>query len=810
MVDLSGRWHLTDAEGGYGCDLQVPGDGISALHDAGLIPDPYWGRNEYDLRWICERDWVAQRCFELTDTDVELVLSALDTVATVRVNGTVVLQAQNAFRSYRVSLAGVAVAGQNTIAITFHSPVEAGRARQAAHPFEIPWSDNCPIPYGNFLRKPACDFGWDWNIALAPFGLYGKATIEPARNAHLDHVLVHQDHGDGWVDVTVTLGLSAAAQQTLPYSVQLGDMTRDGTLDLIPGQSAATATFRVTEPKLWWPAGHGAQPLYPLRVSACGETRNLHVGLRQMELVNVADEHGLSFTLRVNERDIFCKGANWIPADALPGRITADKTHALLQSAVDANMNMIRVWGGGRYEPDSFYESCDALGLLVWQDFMFACNLYPSDRAFRANVTAEVTQNVGRIQHHACLALWCGDNELVGALNWYEVSRRDRDRYLVNYDRLNRTIEDALLAVDPRANWWPSSPTAGPLDFRDTWHLDGAGDMHFWSVWHEGRDFDHYRDVIPRFCSEFGFQSYPSLDVIERFTTPAQRNIANPVFESHQKNTGGNARIADTMFRYYRWPERFADFVWLSQIQQGEAIKTAVTHWRSQKPRCMGAVYWQLNDTWPVCSWASLDYGGGWKLLHHFAARFFAPCTVVVDPRGATLALVAVNDGPAPVVFDVTAWCAGLDGRLRQVAQGTAQVGAAPVTLARIAPDALGAQEVLFFTWSAAMQTGTQTGSDLYAPEPWKAYDLPDPAVTLSSRWQEDAWVLDVSAAALALFVTLEASVPGRFDRNGVHVLPGHPATLRFRPDTPGQTPDFTIRHLQSATIARDPEGYTT
>ena len=238
------------------------------------------------------------------------------------------------------------------------------------------------------------------------------------------------------------------------------------------------------------------------------------------------------FAVVVNGKKVYCKGANWIPADALAGRISKEKTRDLLQSAVDANMNMIRVWGGGRYEADWFYDLCDELGLMVWQDFMFSCNIYPSDRDYLANVRAEAVENIQRLQHHACLALWCGDNELVGALTWFEETRNDRDRYLANYDRLNRTLEEALHDTDPGANWWPSSPCAGPLNFADTWHNDGSGDMHFWSVWHEGRDFEHYRDVAPRFCSEFGFQSYPSMDVINSFAAPADHNIAAPVLEA--------------------------------------------------------------------------------------------------------------------------------------------------------------------------------------------------------------------------------------------------------------------------------------
>ena len=790
MLDLSGAWSLSTVDGGYRCTFSLPGDGITALQAADLIPDPYQGRNEYDLRWISETDWIVERTFELDHPDVDLVMSQLDTVATVKVNGQVVLAVENAFRTYRVDLRKVAHVGTNEISITFHSPVEAGRAKYEAHPFPIPWSDNCPIPYGNFLRKPACDFGWDWNIALAPFGLYGDIRCEPQGTPRIDSVLVDQHHHeDGRVDVTLRLSTSHA--DGLDLSASLAGRTAEGVV--VDGRMRLDLTL--DRPALWWPAGQGDQVLHDLALTLGEETVRRRIGLRRMELVTEEDAAGLGFKFRVNGRDIFCKGANWIPADALPGRITEDKTRALLQSAVDANMNMIRVWGGGRYEPDSFYETCDELGLMVWQDFMFACNLYPSDPAFLTEVRAEVQEAVARIQHHACLALWCGDNELVGALTWYDVSRADRDRYLVNYDRLNRTVEETLLATDPKANWWPSSPSTGPLSFGDAWHDDSSGDMHFWSVWHEGRDFEHYRDVSPRFCSEFGFQSYPSLDQVRGFADPQDRNIASPVMESHQKNAGGNARIAETIFRYFRFPRDFENFVYVTQVQQALAIKTAVTHWRGLKPHCMGTLIWQLNDTWPVASWSSLDYGGGWKLMHHAARNFYAPVTVVAVPGKSGITLRGVNDQAAPVEVLLTARAADMSGKTRVLGQVEGTLAEDATDLLQVSD--LGEREILLFDWQT--EDGT-TGADHFAPQAYKTYALCDPNLTVSIRENGALWQIDVAAEALALFVAAEADVPGRFDRNGVTLLPAAPTTFTFTPDDPDATPAFILRDLYGAT----------
>ncbi len=794
-VDLAGSWALQDHGGDHACAMAVPGDAISALVTAGLAPEPYFADNEYDLRWIAERDWVMSRNVTLTDTDVELVISGLDCVAEVHWNGQQVLSAANAFRHYRVNLRELAKIGENTVQIYLRSPVARAAEAQARQPFFVPYAaQNCPIPHGNMLRKPACDYGWDWNIALAPIGLYGDIRLEPASRPRVADLRIAQRHDQGQVTLTVSGRVAHARGDHVVVAVcgqEVKGQIADGSF---------TATIEIENPVLWWPAGQGPQALHDLTITAGGATTTRRIGLRHVELDTSTDAAGSRFAFRINGREVFAKGANWIPADALAGRISRDGVRDLLQSAVDAHMNMIRVWGGGRYEPDWFYDFCDEMGLMVWQDFMFACNLYPSTPEFLAEVEAEVAENVARLAHHPSITLWCGDNELVGALTWFPESRENRDRYLVSYDRLNRCIETALKRVEPDALWWPSSPCPGPLDFGDSWHSDGSGDMHFWSVWHEGRDFDHYRDVSPRFCSEFGFQSYPSMDVIRGFADEKDWNIASPVFESHQKNKGGNARIAETMFRYFRWPERFEDFVWLSQIQQALAIKTAVTHWRSLKPHCMGTLYWQLNDTWPVCSWSSLDHGGGWKMLHYQAQRFFAPLTVVAVPEAESYRLVGVNDGAEPVHLTVTARAVNMANQIRDLGKGTALVGGASETLLTIDRSAVRPDELLTFIWETPEG---QRGGDHFAPRPYKAYDLPAPNL----QTEVNGNAITLSAENLALFVSLEADQPGRFSTNAFTVFPGYPQTVTFIPRDPTAKVRFTVRDLHTATMAsrKDP-----
>jgi beta-mannosidase len=789
MVNLHGIWDLRLVAGGYACQMVLPGDGISALHAAGLIPAPYFGRNEYDLRWICTRDWVASRHFDCARTDMVLVISMLDTVAEVAINGRIVHTSDNMYRSYRIDVSEALRLGANEITITFRAPSIEADKRQAAQPYFIPFvAQNTPIPNGNMLRKPACDFGWDWNIALATFGLYGDLYLEPMATNCIENMVISQHHSAGRARVSITAHVAGQGDVTFALCGQsVTAAARNG---------RAQADIVIENPALWWPAGQGAQVLHDLTVTMGDQVLHRRIGLRDMALITTKDAAGLGFKFAVNGRDIFAKGANWIPADALAGRITPQATRDLLQSAVDAHMNMIRVWGGGRYEHDWFYDICDELGLMVWQDFMFSCHIYPADAAFLDDVAIEVRQQALRLHHHACLALWCGDNELIGALTWYPETRANRDRYLVGYDRLNRTIEAALKGAVPHAVWWPSSPSPGPMDFGDAWHDDSKGDMHFWSVWHEGRDFDHYRDVSPRFCSEFGFQSYPSIDVIHRFAHMSDFNIAAPVMESHQKNAGGNARIAETMFRYFRFPVDFPNFVYLSQVQQGLAIKTAVTHWRSLKPHCMGTLIWQLNDTWPTCSWSSLDHGGGWKLLHHMAREFYAPVFVSAVPVGAHIELRAVNDGAA-LDLTVNAMAVNMAGQPRPLAQASLPVGADAVCALTIAKADLTSDEILAYTWA---QGQTELGRDHFAPQPYKAYDLQPCGIIPEVHFKSGVYHIDIKSQNLCLFAAVESDIAGRFSQNAVMILPDRPQHITFTPANAAQTPRFTYRDLHSAT----------
>lgn len=803
--DLSGIWSLYAADGSHRTTMPVPGDVHSALEAAGIIPDPYFGENETSAQWVAHTEWVIERQFVRDDIkgDWYLDLDYIDTIATVHVNDVKVLDAENCFRRYRPNVSHALKAGTNVIRFVFPSSIEEGRRRHAALPFDVPWLEmNSPLPYGNMLRKPQCHFGWDWNIAIAPLGLYGRVALRRLETARIEHLATSQEHRpDGTVAVTVDLTLYAARADVCPVYLDFDGETVRLDCGVAPGETLVRHIFEVQEPRLWWPVGSGEQALYTLTVEAAGEICTRGIGLRTVELLTTPDEAGSRFAFRINGREIFCRGANWIPADALFSRTSLAKTEDLLRSAVEANMNMIRIWGGGFYEHDWFYEICDRLGLMIWQDFMFACNLYPSIPEFLENVAQEVEYQVKRLISHPSIVLWCGDNELVGALNWFEVSRKNRDRYLVSYDRLNRTIEMALRKAAPQAIWWPSSPASGYLDYGDAWHADGSGDMHYWSVWHENKSFDNYRTVKPRFCSEFGFQSYASLPVIRSFAGEGDLNIASPVIELHQKNKGGNERIAGTMFRYFRFPTDFAKFVYLSQVQQALAIQTAVDYWRSLKPHCMGTIFWQLNDTWPVASWASLDHGGGWKALHHAARRFFQPVHVAAIPEGAGIRFHLINDTNEAVDAAVELSLLSLSGERRALDRMAARATpSAAVEIGRVDLSALPGDTIL--AWSFEASNG-MSGFGHQVRDTYKALDLEPSGLEQAVARQDDgSFAIDVTARGLALFVMIESETTGRFSGNLFDLAAGEGRRVLFTPACPaepGAIPRFTLYDLYSS-----------
>ena len=806
QASLAGSWTLYDTAGKEVGPCPIPGDIHSALHALGRIPDPMVGTHELDVRWVAETEWEIRRSFDVAAADLNgrwpvLDLEFVDTIADVIVNGKQVARLESSFIRHRLDLSGALKAGRNDIAIRFRSSVAEAKARAAKQPFPIPFSvANNLVTDLNMLRKAQCHGGWDWGPCIMVLGVYAEPVLHLFEDVRIESALIRQKHHDGGtVTVTADVELIARNDTTVPVTFTFDGKTAKAEVRVSATHGArASLSIDVEKPKLWWPNGYGEQPLHDALVSIPGDGARRRVGLRKLELINVPDEIGVSMTFRINGVDIFCKGANWIPADSLPSRITRDRVRRLLGEAVAANMNMVRVWGGGFYEFEDFYDLCDELGLLVWQDMMFACSQYPSTPDFLAAVDQEIRYQVKRLGSHASIAIWCGDNEVIGSLSWYELSRKNRDRYLVNYDRLNRVIEIAITDSDPDRAFWPSSPCSGKLDFGDAWHKDNAGDMHFWSVWHENRDFEHYYDVRPRFCSEFGFQSFPTMHVVRRFAEPKDWNATSAVMEFHQRDKAGNGRIVETMTRYFRMPTSFGSFLYLSQLQQALAIETAVRFWRSLKPNTMGTIYWQLNDVWPSVSWSSLDHAIGWKTLHYHARRFFTPVALAARILDGQLILSAMNDTRADVAVEALIRQVGLGGETQDEKALSAKVPSDRAVEIGKLPVRDGRD---FFYVIEGRQAGAKSFDPslrvVVFPDKFKRYDLPDAAVRLAAAAAPGTFTL--SADKPAFFVKPEASeFAGAFDDASFALLPGETRTIAFR-SFDGRMPavaDVAVEHL--------------
>ena len=624
-------WRFRDCSNRKWLPATVPGCVHTDLQRAGAIADPFWGRNELDLQWIEERDWEYTAEFAvpasiLSEEGVELVADGLDTVARVSLNGREVGRTENMFLSHRWNVKRLLHPGRNTLTIRFGSAAAYIRShRKEHHPREF----NDPVGRCQVLRKEQCQFGWDWGPRFVTAGIWRDIRLEGWSANRLAGLHVSQEHSDaGAVTLTLAPELARAEKGVLcHYRLKLGDiLVEEGTGDRI----------RVDHPQLWWPNGHGEQPLYSLSVEVRRRDGTLlgtwmnRVGLRTIALDRHPDGKGETFQFVVNGRPIFSKGANWIPAHSFVAGLSRGDYARDLKAAAAAHMNMVRVWGGGIYEAEDFYDLCDELGLLVWQDFMFACSLYPGDTSFQKSVGIEAEQQVRRLRHRACLALWCGNNE-IEQLN---ADLLERPRLKANYKAIfEKVLPKAVERFDGATPYWPSSahrpdgnngPEAG----------ERHGDTHFWDVWHARKPVKDYEKWRFRFVSEFGMQSYSSVQTQATFCPPGDGNVFGPEMENHQKNRGGNQVILDYVSRRYRFPKSQADLIYLSQLNQAYCMQTGVEHYRRLMPHCMGALYWQLNDCWPVASWSSIEFTGRWRALHFLARRFFAPALATIHVPG--------------------------------------------------------------------------------------------------------------------------------------------------------------------------------
>ncbi len=786
-VDLKGTWQISQVDGSIKTTGEIPGGIHSALYEAGLIEDPYFGTNEEKIQWVAEYDWKVSRKFTIDPLlpayqDIYLEVKNPDTFCEFRVNGKLVGTSDNMFVAFKARVKKYLIPGENNIEILFHSPLKA--AAKQREKYEKPF----PSQQGdfNYVRKVQCHNGWDWGIKMPVSGITDEIRLVAVNGPMIEHVYASQKHDKGSCEVTVNIELLARSAGQQKLAVRLAGQDKELNCTYKYGMNKYQVSFQINNPDLWWPAGYGDQNLYELEVVNKDQIVKRSIGLRKLELVDEDDKYGTSMKFRINDVDIFCKGANWIPCDAFMNRQTDEKYEYLLKSMVEANMNIVRAWGGGYYERDIFYDTCDRIGLLVWQDMMFSCATYPGDKDFLASVEKELKYQVKRIYDHPSIVIWCGDNECVGAIGWYEESRSDRPYYEKEWSKLNDARQKALQEIYPEARYWPSSPSDGKGLGSDGWSDDTKGDMHYWEVWHGGKAFEAFYDVNPRFCSEFGYQSLPSMESVESFAPADQLDVESEVFTVHQKSKG-NKYIIQMFERYFQSPKDFQSTLYLSQLQQAKAIKTASEYWRSIKPVCQGIIFWQLNDNWPVCSWSSIEYNGNWKQLHYQAKQFYAPVMSCAIPKDGKYELYCVSDLLTEADVEIKVDIYDFNGNILK--EKTHNVKAAKqsstaleaISAAKLPVDPGQCFAVLKTTASANGKTYSHENTIFFTEE--KNCGLMPAKIETKVSEVNGKYQVELTTDKPAFFVVLETpGIKGIFSNNSFTLLPGEPKTVEFVP----------------------------
>lgn len=636
VQSLNGTWNLHKNEETSYIPAAVPGTVLHTMLEGGVIEDPYWRCNEYQVREFMTSDFVYERRFLVEDLEYEsvcLVCEGLDTIAELTLNGRKLARVEDMHRIYRFEVKNYLNPGSNHLSIRFFSSLLKARREDAQN--DIFYASTGCIHGNGAIRKAHYMFGWDWGPQLIDAGIFRGISLEYRKQPRITDFLIRQLHEEGGrVTLKLQTELDYGGYEGGPLTMSVMVEAPDGTNSTRDYPYQKEISWEIQKARLWWPNGVGEHPLYRVHVALKDQAGEVcdwcckRIGLRTITVSTEPHEYGREFAFAVNGVKVFAMGANYIPEDSLLPRVNRDRTRRLIKDCEEANFNCLRVWGGGYYPEDYFYDACDEAGILVWQDLMFACNVYELTDGFEENIVEETKDQVQRLRHHACLALWCGNNEM--EWGWGDEWARlkgHHPRYKADYIKIFEYILPKVLkSCDDTTFYWPSSPSSGGSLYEP--NGVNQGDQHYWEVWHSGKPFTEYRKDYFSFCSEYGFQSFPSRKTIESFTLPEDRNIFSRVMESHQKNGTANGKILNYVADYFLYPKSLEDLAYISQVLQLKAIQYGVEHWRRNRGRCMGSLYWQLNDCWPVASWSSIDYYGRWKALHYGAKRFYSPVMV--------------------------------------------------------------------------------------------------------------------------------------------------------------------------------------
>ena len=789
-IPLNTDWEFRQTNDSAWHPAQVPGCvHLDLLHNK-LIPDPFYRDNEAKLQWIENADWEYRTAITATPVllghrHVELVFEGLDAYSEVWLNDRQVLTADNMFREWRVDVKPYLKAGENTLRVVFPSPIHQASVVASSDK----WREKTHTAEKTYIRKAAYEYGWDWGPRFVTSGIWRPVRLETWERARISDLHIRQRdvtadvaHLVAEVEVTASANEAAAVNVEFVHGRSTGAGIR--TVLLHTGVNHIDVPLDIDKPDLWYPAGYGAQPIYKFNAQVrvadgLEDEASTPTGLRSIVLRRELDQWGRSFELIVNGIPVFAKGADVIPFDSFPTRVTTAQYRRVLESARAANMNMIRHWGGGYYETGEFYDICDELGIMIWQDFMFGNDWQPGTYAFKQNVEREAEDQLRRLRDHPSIVIWCGNNETEGAFSRSaglppDVRRQMWEDYLTVFSGiLARTV--ARLA--PEMPYWPSSPSE---DYEDIANFQ-SGDMHNWTVWHGRVPFSDYEKYIPRFMTEYGFQSFPEMRTVEAFTAPEDRaSIFTPVMLAHQKNKEGNDIIHNYLLRYYTEPKDFASFLYVSQVLQAEGIKVGAEHLRRNRPHCMGSIYWQLNDCWPVASWSSIDYYGRWKALQYYARRFYNDLLVSPHLEDGAMAVYVVSDRTAPVSGELRVRLMTFDGAVVSDKSQPVQIPALSSQIYVTVPKDTLADPLKTFAVTELKVGGEVVSSNVLLFALPKEVALPKAEISSELTKAGDSYRLLLSSKVLARSVSVSfGDVDARLSDDYFDLLPGEPVAVR-------------------------------
>lgn len=767
VIDLNGKWKMKRIGESDFINALVPGSMYADLLRNEKMEDPFYRENERFAFPLSDFDYEYKKEFVVDEHVLEcdnvlLHCRGLDTLAEISINGSFLARTENMHRTFEFDVKKLLATGTNILNIIFRSPTRYISEQNEKVKLLNPPDAVAGIAH---LRKAHYMFGWDWGPKLPDMGIWRSISIQAFSTARLDSVYIAQNHFGEEVGLDIAIRTEIQNADTLQAKITI--VSPDG--DLFQTRCAIISTqehayLKITNPMLWWTHDLGKQHLYRVQVELRSaerilDTKEFDIGLRTVTVQRENDEWGKSFQVVLNGIPLFLQGANYIPSDNILSHCTVRKTERLIKDCKLANFNSIRVWGGGHYPEDYFYDLCNQYGLLVWQDFMYACSIYRLTDEFRENIMQEAIDNVKRLANHPSLALFCGNNEQEWAWeswNWKTHASDSvfQQHYIEMYESILPQVVDTYA---PQTFYWPASPSSGG-GFDDP-NGQSRGDMHYWGVWLEKKPYTEYRKIIPRFMSEFGMQSFPCLKTVESFTLPQDTNIYSYVMEAHQKNSTGNGLIMHYISENYRYPTDFGSLLYVSQIMQMEGIRYGTEHWRRHRGRCMGILYWQLNDCWPVASWSSIDYYGRWKALHYGAKRFFAPILVSACEEGTDVSLHITNETNKDKKGELTWTLQHIDGSVVMESQSKVSLPAHTSLCIEnldfsLTLDTLEKQRCHYLSYRFIQEGEVHMGQPVFFVKP-KHLELENPCIITEFTEHDTFFEMHLSAKSLAIFTEI-------------------------------------------------------